>query len=146
MGGKIRTGAGGAIAALLFAVLYLTVFTLISYAAARNAKAAADREAALVKGYYEADARAGLILAEIAEAGTIPASVRGVEIAAGYDEADGARTAEFSLFVAEGRELYVKAAFYEDSLVILSWLARDAEAWEADDSLPVWPGEEGDFR
>lgn len=137
---KGGTGIGSASMALMFAVLCLVVFALISYSAAGNDRVLADTEAELVKGYYEADALAEQITAELLAARTIPESLCGVEIFAGWDDTMAAGTAEFSCPVSGRKELYVKIAVREDSYDILSWRMQDAGEWRADENLPVWPG------
>ena len=134
-------GIGSASVVMVFAVLCLTVFALISYTAAGNDKALSDVEAYLVKNYYEADTLAECILAELLAADTIPDSIRGVNIEAQWDPELEAETAEFSCTISDEKELYVKMAFYVDSYDILSWRMRDTGTWLIDDDLPVWPGD-----
>jgi len=136
-------GIGSASVVLVFTVLCLTVFALISYTAAVNDRALAEVEAKLVKGYYDADTLAERVLAELLAADPIPAlgPVHGVEIAAKWNRELAAVTAEFSCAVSEGKELFVKVAFYDDSYDILSWRMRNTREWLADESLPVWPGD-----
>ena len=138
---KSGIGIGSASVVLVFAVLCLTVFTVISHTAAGNDKALTEVEARLVKAYYEADTLAECILAELLAADTIPGSVRGVKITARRDGELMADTAEFSCFVSGGKELYVKAAFYGDSYDLLSWRMRNTGEWRADDGLSVWLGD-----
>ena len=137
---KSGIGIGSASVVLVFTVLCLTVFTLISYTAAGNDKALTDVEARLVKAYYDADTLAECVVAEMIAADTIPGSIRGVEITTQWDWELMADTAEFSCAVSEGKELYVKAVFYGDSYDILSWRMRDTGTWQTDDGLPVWSG------
>ena len=137
---KSGIGIGSASVALVFAVLCLAVFSLISYTAAGNDKVLTDVEVGLVKKYYEADTLAECILAEILAADTIPAYVRGVKISAQWDWEMTAETAEFSCIVSDGKELYVRVAFYGDSYDILSWRMRDTREWTIDSDLPVWQG------
>ena len=138
---KSGIGIGSASVVLVFVVLCLTVFALISYTAAGNYKALTDVEAGLVKGYYEADALAERILAELVASDETVGSVLGAEITVGRDLELEAETAEFSCVVSDKKELYVKAAFYEDCYDILSWRMRDTGTWTTDDGLPVWLGE-----
>ena len=49
---KSGIGIGSASVVLVFAVLCLTIFALISYTAAINDKALTEVEVRLVKGYY----------------------------------------------------------------------------------------------
>jgi hypothetical protein len=133
-------GIGSASVALVFAVLCLTVFALISYTAAANDKALTDVEAGLVKSYYEADAKAEHILAESLAPGAVSGVIRGVEVKKQWDTDLSAETVEFACVVSAGKELHVKAAFYGDSYDILSWRMRNAGAWVIDEGLPVWTG------
>jgi len=138
---KSGIGIGSASVVLVFAVLCLTVFALISYTSARNDKALSDVEEQLVIKYYEADTLAECILAELLAADTIPGSVLGVNISARWDTELGARTAEFSCIMSDDRELNIKVALRGDSYDILNWKMRNTGTWQIDDSLSVWLGE-----
>jgi len=135
-------GVGSASIVLVFAVLCLTVFSLITLVVARNDKALADAEAELVVGYYEADKQAEIILAEIIETGYIPESISGVEIRSGWDMDLEMDVASYVCPLSDKKELYVKVAMYDDIINILSWQMLDIGAWELDDSLNVWLGDE----
>ena len=143
-------GIGSASIVLVFAVLCLSVFSLIAHLVAGNDKALVDAEATLVKGYYEADALAERILAEILETGAIPFEVRGVDISMNHDTDSGVTMVEFSCPVIDSenpqinmeKELNVKIAFYEDSSYeIRSWKMEDTDTWASDEGLNVWLGD-----
>jgi len=131
-------GVGSASIVLVFAVLCLTIFTLITLTSAENDMAMASAEARLVKGYYEADTLAQLILADILRADAIPASVRGVEILSRRQE--NARIVTFSCPISDRKELYVSIAIDGDSYNIRDWHMRDTVRWEMDANLSVWAG------
>jgi hypothetical protein len=133
-------GIGSASLILVFAVLCLTVFSLITFVVARSNKALSDAEAKLVTGYYEADAIAENIVADIIQADIAPDNIRGIEITYGLDFESGAETAYFICPVSEQKELYVNLVIYEDSYNILSWRMFDIGKWVIDDSLNVWQG------
>ena len=133
-------GVGSASIVLVFAVLCLTVFTLITFVVAGNDKALVDAEAQLVKGYYEADALAELILSEVLESETIPAAIRGIDINSGRDLDIGADVIYFFCPISDKKELYVRLAIREDTFDILSWRMRDIGEWTIDESLNVWQG------
>ena len=135
-------GVGSASIVLVFAVLCLTVFSLIAFVVARNDKALADAEAKLVIGYYEADTQAERILAEILESGAIPETALGVEVQSGWDMEREADIVYYVCPLSEQKELYVKVAVLADSIDIISWQMLDIGEWEADDSLGVWLGDE----
>lgn len=138
---KSGIGVGSASIVLIFAVLCLTIFTLITYMSANTEMALANAEAELVKSYYEADTLAERIIDELVSGAS--GNVLGAEIKSEWDWDMLADITEFSCPMSERKELYVKIALYEDnSYDILSWRMRDAGEWETDAALPVWTGED----
>jgi len=138
--GKGGIGVGSASIVLVFAVLCLTIFSLITFVVAGNDKALVDAKVQLVSGYYEADALAEQILVDILNAESIPDSVRGVEIYTQWDEALGADTTYFYCDITDIKALYVNLLIREDSFDILSWRMYDTDEWVFDDSINVWSG------
>ena len=136
-------GVGSASIVLVFAVLCLTVFSLITYVVASNDKALVEAEADLVKGYYQADALAERIVAEILDSETAPASVQGVDVETSWDSSLDAEVAEFSCPVSDKNALYVRLALHEDSYDILSWKMYNTDEWSFDDRIDVWQGPSG---
>ena len=115
-------GVGSASIVLVFAVLCLTVFALITLVVAGNDKALVDAEAQLVIGYYEADALAELILVEILESDTIPTVVRGINIESVWNKELGAEIVFFFCPVTDNKALYVRLAIRDDSYDIFHML------------------------
>ena len=138
---KSGIGVGSASIVLVFAVLCLTIFSLITYVVAGNEKALTDAKAELVTGYYEADAAAELILADILEADVLPEVIRGVNIYTGWNKDLGVETTYFHYPVSDIKALYVNLLILGDSVDILSWRMYDTDEWEIDDSINVWTGE-----
>jgi len=141
MRNKGGIGVGSASIVLVFAVICLTVFSLITFIVATNDKALVDAEVRRVTGYYEADAQAEYILAELLAADTLPSSVRGIDINTQWNEELGTETIYFLYPVSDINALYVDLAIRGDSFDILSWRMRDTDDWEFDDSINVWSGE-----
>lgn len=137
---KSGSGVGSASIVLVFAVLCLTIFALITYTSARANKALTEVEARTIKEYYEADTLAEHILAEILAMEVMPDIVLGVDINGYFDFDTGAEVAEFSCPISDKNELYVKIAMRPDSYDILSWRMRNVGDWQSDDSLNVWTG------
>jgi len=133
-------GVGSASIVLVFAVLCLSVFSLITFVVAGNDKALVDTEAGLVTGYYEADAQAERIVADILEADGIPEVVRGIEINSYWDFEADADITYFLYPISDQRSLFVSLAIRADSYDILSWRMYDTGDWTFDDSLNVWQG------
>ena len=139
-GNKGGIGVGSASIILVFAVLCLTVFSLITFVVASNDKALVDAEARLITGFYKADAHAERIIAEILEADSIPSAVQGVEIEHQWDTGLNAELVEFTCPAAENKALYIRLAVSDDSHDILSWIMYDTDEWNFDDRLEVWSG------
>ena len=132
---KSGSGIGSASIVLIFAVLCMTVFALISFSSALADKALANAQEKLVKEYYAADARAEYILAEITRTGKIPAEIGGVAITT--RPAENAVTAAFACSMSDSKELRVEVNVYENSFEILKWKVQDTGTWTADDSINV---------
>jgi hypothetical protein len=141
--GKQGMGTGSALLILIFAVLCLTIFALISLSSAGNDKALADANAELVMLYYEADALAETILAEIIASlpGTAAGEIRGVPVTMAFDEYKLADVISYRVPVNEYKSLHVEAVFGIDGVEVLCWAMRDARDWkEEDEPLNVWDG------
>ena len=135
-GGGIGVGSSSIV--LVFAVLCLTIFTLITYVVSGHDKALADAEAELVAGYYRADALAEQIRAEITKADFMPDEVNGIEI--GVDNFTD--TVYYLCPISESKSLYVELADYGDYYDVRVWRMVDTDEWTRDDSLNVWLGDD----
>ena len=134
-------GVGSASIVLVFAVLCLTIFSLITFVVANNERSIVDAKVNLVTGYYEADALAERILVDLLAADTIPSSLHGIEIETRLNEDLGIETTHFHCPVSAIKALYVNLVIRDDSFDILSWRMQDMDIWTFDDSLNVWSGE-----
>ena len=139
--GKSGIGVGSASIVLVFAVLCLTVFSLITYVVAGNDRSLVQAKVGLVSGYYEADALAEQILVELLAADETPENIRGVNIYTRWDEGLDAETTYFFCKVTDIKALYVHLILRDDSFDILTWRMYDTDEWEFDNSINVWPGE-----
>lgn len=120
---------GGSSLLVMFAVLCLTVFALLSLttvrASGRLSQAAADG----VSGYYAADLQAESLLARI-RAGETP---EGVSV-------DG-DTYIYSCPISETQALRVEVRVQGEDYTVLRWQAVSVGDWSPDTGLPVWTGE-----
>ena len=133
-------GVGSASIMLIFAVLCLTVFSLISLSVAESDKTLADTEAELVTQYYIADELAERVLAVILDSDVTPGEILGVTIESEWDMDLFAEVAEYSCPLSDTMELSVKVAVGEDSYDILVWKMVNTGDWVIDDTLKVWTG------
>ena len=138
-------GVGSASIVLIFAVLCLTVFSLISLLVAKNNKSLSDTEAALVVGYYEADAKAEKMLAELIEAdGHTSGEFTDGEIWSMWDTQTDKEILSYLCPISDDKELYVRVTVGNGYADILCWQMMDIGEWEFDASVDVWLGEDFD--
>jgi hypothetical protein len=138
---KKGVGIGSASIVLVFAVLCLSIFAVISYTSALADRALADNEVRMVQRYYEADTLAELIFAELLEAVIIPDTVRGVEIEYYFNWDLFVDTLSFTLEISDAMELHVVLAVYDDTMDIITWRMRDIGGWERDETLNLFDGD-----
>ncbi len=134
MNDKKRMGmpaTGGSSLLVIFAVLALTVFAILSISTVTADQKLADKSAASVEAYYEADCQAEMILAEI-RSGKLPEGVK----------RDG-NLYSYKCPVTDALNLEVEVLVEEEEYEyeVLRWQMVSAADWQNDDSLPVWDGE-----
>jgi hypothetical protein len=136
-------GVGSASIVLVFSVLCLTVFSLITFVVAGNEKALVDAELQLVTGYYEADALAEHVLAEIISTDFfMPGTVLGVDVETKWNVEYGVETLIFYCTITDRKSLQVEVVIRGDTFDILNWRMSDTDEWEFDDSLNLWLGDD----
>lgn len=120
---------GGSSLLVIFAVLCLTVFALLSLSTVQADSRLSDASAAAVSGYYAADCRAEELLAEL-RSGQIP---EGVNV--------NGDVYSYTCPISETQELQVEVQIRDDSWEILQWKAVSTAQWNEDDTLSLWDGE-----
>ena len=136
-----RGGVGSASIVLIFAVLCLAIFTMISYMSALADEVLIEREVTLVRAFYEADVLAEKILHEILTAdGEVPYSALGVEITSFWDFDLWAEKVSFAVPISEKQELYVVAVISESSYEILTWRIQLEGDWDPFVIFPIFSG------
>jgi len=134
-------GVGSASIILVFAVLCLSVFSLITFVVARNNEALVAAETRLVTAYYEADMLAEHILSVIFEEESVPGTALGVDIETYRDPDRDEDVIQFFCPISDsGKLLFVSLTIRGDSYEILSWRMQDTDEWVADDGHDVWLG------
>ena len=133
-------GVGSASIVLIFAVLCLTIFSLLSVIIAQNSKALIDAEVRLVTGYYRTDVQAQLILAEFLDANPKPDSIGDISINIEKQYDDGLILFSFSypIYDSTSKELFVRVAATQGSYYIMSWRIINNADWEADNRFNVF--------
>lgn len=113
---------------VIFAVLCLTVFALLSVSTVRADQRLRDNAAAAAEGYYAADRMAEEILARL-RSGERPAGVK-----------DDGGVFRYACRISETQILAVEVAVDGTAYTVLRWQAVSTADWQADESLPVWTG------
>lgn len=127
-----RSFSGVGICSLLviFAVLCLTVFALISVSTVQSQIRLAEKSWTATREYYDAENRAEQILAQL-RSGQIPQGVESPKEHVYTYHCDLSDTQTLAVWVA------VVGSDYE----ILRWQVVSTLEWQADDRIPVWRGE-----
>jgi len=137
---KVRgIGVGTISLIMIFSVLCLTIFAMLTLSTSNAEKALADRTSSFVKGYYEADSKATKIRAQIYESytqGVFPASIDGVDIT--YEHSGDITVAGYYCKVNDVQDLRVKLRLEQTGSYVLEWKTAYSEDWAYDDSLSVW--------
>ena len=122
---------GGSSLIVIFAVLCLTVFALLSLSTVRADARLADSATDAVRGYYQAELEAQRILSQL-RCGELPAQVE--------EGMDGSYN--YSCPISQTQQLTVSVLMDMDgSYQILRWQANPTQQWTADESMDVWDGE-----
>ncbi|MBQ3141547.1 MAG: hypothetical protein IJC25_06265 [Clostridia bacterium] len=125
----VFSAVGAASLLTVFAVLCLTVFTLLSVSTVKANERLGDASAKAVLDYYRADCQAEAVLAAL-RAGQ---SVEGVRQENGVYR--------YECTVSPTRVLAVEVQIDGDEYQILRWQEVSSADWQADDRLPVWNGQ-----
>lgn len=120
---------GGSALLVIFGVLCLTTFTMMSLATvqANHRMTAASVDA--VCAYYRADTRAEQTLARI-RGGEVPSGVIVYKNIYAY-----------SVKISDTQKLQVRVRLDGKNYTVLEWRAVSTAKWEPDDTLNVWDGE-----
>ena len=119
---------GGSSLLVIFAVLCLTVFALLSLSTVQADRRLAEASAEAVQKYYEADAKAEVLLASIRQ-GQVPAEA----------EKNG-EVYYYRQKVSEVQALEVEVKVSDEEYEIVRWQLVSTTEWEEDDSMDVWNG------
>lgn len=126
---------GGASLLVVFAVLCLTVFALLSLSTVRANGRLSEASAQAVADYYAADCAAQEILARL-RAGETPAEVE----SHGYDSWHRGTRYTYTCPISDSQELDVEVLVDGEDYEILRWQAQYTGEWETVEGLDLWDG------
>lgn len=118
---------GGSSLLVIFAVLCLTVFALLSLSTVQAEQRLSDAAAQGVTAYYQADLEAEKIFARLRAGETVP----------GVREENG--RVLYTCPISENQMLQVELRKTKDSWQIIRWQAV-AQPGRIEETLPVWDG------
>lgn len=119
---------GVASVVVIFAVLCMTVFALLTVASVQSELRLAERSQQAIREYYHADCAAQEILAQL-RAGQHPEGVS--------QEGD---MLTYSYPISGNQSLLVQVQVQGKSYRVLRWQAVSTTQWQPDTDLPVWEG------
>lgn len=119
---------GGSSLLVIFAVLCLTVFALLSLSTVQAGGRLSEASAQAVSDYYEADRMAEEIFARL----------RAGERPEGVTETDGIYT--YTCPVSATQQLRVELLQTGENWTVLRWQSESVAEWETDEFLDVWDG------
>lgn len=130
---------GSATLVMIFSVLCLTIFAVLSVVTAANSYTLAQKASEAITAHYEADCRAAEILADI------KSSYDGVfvmpdNVDAEIENSAGAISLSYWVDIDENQNLWVKICETDGEIKVLRWEVTEVETWEADQTLNVWLG------
>lgn len=126
---KISVPVGGSSLLVIFAVLCLTVFSMLGLATVQADRRLANTSVNAVSAYYEADCQAEIILAQLRQ-GEMPGGVT----------REGDRYA-YSCPISDTQVLEVEVEVQGTDYTVLRWQAVSAVEWHLDEEIEVWDGD-----
>ncbi len=132
---------GGSSLLVVFAVLALTVFALLSLSTVRADVRLGDATEKMVSSYYAADVKAQEILAKLRTGAPLPEDVEFEATISDYP--DHSETIfSYSIPISDTQELQVEVLVKPDgSYQVRRWQAAAVGDWTFDDSLDLWDGD-----
>lgn len=130
---------GGVSLLVVFAVLCLTVFALLSLTTVQADVRLAEASVQAVSDYYAADVRAQEILARL-RAGEEPADLEDLETSIVEYPDRIEYLYSYTCPISDTQNLEVEVRLDEAGCTILRWQAVPAQPWESDDMLELWDG------
>ncbi|MCL2575145.1 MAG: hypothetical protein FWE33_01810 [Defluviitaleaceae bacterium] len=135
----IRGGIGSASIMLVFVVLCLAIFAIISLVPALTSQNLVNSEVGLVQDFFIADVIAEQIVDEILSSSQTPENIMGIGILSSQYE--GLRHIVFAVPINEVQVLRVEIGVADDnSLEIFEWVMYNTNDWTADIDINVWQG------
>ena len=125
---------GGSSLLVIFAVLCLTVFALLTLSTAAADSRLSQDAADAVEAYYQADSQAEALWARLRD-GEQPEKVSEIT------EETGSTVYKYTVPISQEQELQVCLRLKDGTWTVVQWQAVSTADWQADEDLTVWGGE-----
>ena len=133
---------GGASLLVIFAVLALTIFALLSLSTVRADGRLSEGSAQAVQDYYAADSKAQAVLAWLRTGEGSPDVPDDFSITTSISEYGGGRRSEtihsYTIPISDTQELQVEVLADGTSYEVLRWQAVPVGDWETDEGIDLW--------
>ena len=124
---------GGSSLLVIFAVLCLTVFALLTLSTAAADSRLSQDAADAVEAYYQADSQAEALWARLRD-GEQPE-----EVTETMEDA-GSTLYKYTVPISQEQELQVCLQLKDGTWTVVQWQAVSTADWQADEDLTVWDG------
>lgn len=138
---------GGASIIMVFSVLCLTIFAVLTLVSANAESNLANKSVTSVKNYYEAEAQANNTLSEIykivdeqSDLQGIKANVLKLSNTVSASDDGGKLIISYSEKIDDSQELKAKLSTDGKNIKILSWKVQSTAEWIPDDDINVFQG------
>ena len=139
-----RAGIGSSSLILIFIVLCLATFGILSLGNARREDALSEKNAAAVKAYYQADSQA------VEFVGMVDRALSGVrdkeqvlKMMGDYYQADtGTLCTDIPMESGQALRVELAVDWAARSCRVLAWNVYQREVYDIDQSIPIWTGGE----
>lgn len=137
-----RASIGSASLILIFIVLCLATFGILSLGNARREDALSERSAAAVKAYYRADSQAEEFVGMVDRALHSADGKEAAQEAVGayFQQDTGAVVTDIPMDAGRALRVELAVDWDERTYRVLAWNVYEREAYEIDSSTPVWTG------
>ena len=133
-------GVSGAVSlVMIFCVLCLAVFSVLTLATADRERNLAELTAQSAAEYYAADCQAVEIVAALRNGDTVPEDVEIKHIISEYPDGP-VEEADFSVPINDDLALDVAVQLRGETCEILCWQTIYTGEWEIDESMDIWDG------
>lgn len=138
---KSQMNIGSSSLILIFIILCLTTFALLSLSSAKGDWSLAQKNAQAVKDYYTADNQGQEFLQMADQALKSDPQTLESQLGDYYDPSTGLISTDITMDRGQALHIELKPDQKKSSVIVQTWKVYNSEDYEIDDSMPVWSGQ-----